>query len=134
ALANIRRFVFEERRWKLSEVVAGMRANWGLAPPRTEYETQAVPDAQLRQKFLTMRRAFLASEAKFGNGDPYVDEIARRLMDEWYACAKRAGDVARKAFLDDKPEARVLREMVSYPAPSLRAATDARFDLRFTVG
>lgn len=136
ALANIRRFVFEEKRWTLGEVAAALRANWGLSPVRSEYEAAPEPEDELRSKYQEMRRAFLEQGPRFGNADPEADGIARELMDSWYDACKSAEALARRAFLAEPgdPHAARLRAMANYPAPGFRESIRPDFELHFTSG
>jgi len=136
ALANIKKYVFEERRWTLSEVAGALKANWGMSPVRTEYESNPVADGELREKYTAMRRTFVEQGPKFGNNGACVDAIARRLMDIWYGACKGAEALARKAFLSEpgNAEAGTLRTMANYPAPSFKEALRADFEIHFTSG
>jgi Dyp-type peroxidase family len=136
ALANIKRYVFEERRWKLSDVVRALRNNWGLVGARSEYEDSMLSDAALRDQFAEMRRVFLESDAKFGNNLAFVDEIAGDLLTSWYLACKESEVLVRKAFLaqGDSQQAQTLRQMANYPGARLNEVMRSGFDLYFTSG
>jgi formate C-acetyltransferase len=136
ALANIKKFVFEEKRWSLGEVAAALRANWGMLPVRSEYESSPESDGSLREKYFNMRRTFLEHGPKFGNDDSYVDDIASELMTIWYEACKGAEVLARKAFLaePDDAESAKLRMMANYPAPSFKQSLRPDIELHFTSG
>lgn len=136
ALANIKKYVFEQKRWTLKEVADALRANWGLAPVRNEYESLPESDEQTKNKYFEMRQAFLAEGPKFGNNDKYVDDIARTIMDHWYGSCKTAEKLARKTFLSppDDQEAASLRMIANYTGPSLKEALRPDFEIHFTSG
>ncbi|MFV5703286.1 pyruvate formate lyase family protein [Flavobacterium sp. XS2P12] len=136
ALANIKKYVFEEKRWTLKEVADALRSNWGLSIVRNEYEQQDLGDEQLKDKYFQMRRTFLESNVKFGNDNNYVDDIAKDLMDNWYWACKQAESLAKKAFLSESKnkEGSKLRMMTNYPATSLKETLRPDFELFFTSG
>jgi formate C-acetyltransferase len=63
SLAVIKKLVYEERRVELSELIRALRANW--------------------KGFERLRALALNEVPKFGNDEPYVDEIAVRVMKDF---------------------------------------------------
>ena len=59
SLAAIKKLVFEEKKYTMEELVKALRSNWGA-------------------EYAEMRRNFIAAP-KWGNDDPYIDEIAARI-------------------------------------------------------
>ena len=135
ALANIKRFVFDERRWTLRQVVEALRANWGLQGVSREYDPTPEPDADRAQRFFEIRQACL-SGAAYGNDDEEVDGILKFLMDTWVDATSQSAELALHAFCsgpNDK-EAEILRAMANYPAPSFRESMRSDFSIHFTAG
>ena len=64
AMAAIKKLVFEERKYNAKQLKDALTANW---------QGNGYPE---------MRKTFL-SAPKYGNGDPYVDSIARELYQFW---------------------------------------------------
>jgi pyruvate formate-lyase/glycerol dehydratase family glycyl radical enzyme len=64
SMAAIKKLVFDEKKFTMNELKAALAANW----QGNGYEE--------------MRKMFLAAP-KYGNGDDYVDSIARELYDYW---------------------------------------------------
>lgn len=64
AMAAVKKLVFEEKRYTAKELKVALTANWQ------------------GNRYAEMRKVFLAAP-KYGNGDPYVDSIARELYQFW---------------------------------------------------
>lgn len=80
ALINIEKYVFEEKRYTLQEVVTALKNN---------YEGHE-----------EMRNLFQNSEYKFGNNNRQADEMMRRLLDIYYECGMKAKELADSTFVD----------------------------------
>ena len=134
ALANIKKFVFEEKKWSFEEVRQALELNWGLSKTRDAYDPIDIDDEILKQKLYQIRRTFLKSEYKFGNNNPFVEPISSNLMDMWYECAKNSEKLAKKAYLDSSNNSDTLRLMSNYPAANLKKTMRNDIDLIFTIG
>lgn len=67
SLAAIKKFVFEEKRFSMSELISALKNNFD--------GNEAM-------------RTVLMSAPKFGNDDPYVDSIMREVSSHWFAYLK----------------------------------------------
>lgn len=67
SLAAIKRFVFEEKRFSMAELIEALRRNF------VGYERM---------------RTVLMSAPKFGNDDPFTDSIMKEVSDHWFAYLK----------------------------------------------
>jgi len=127
SLASIQKWVFEEKKYMLSQVVAALKANFGKG------------DAEAAKLYEPMWKDFKAAP-KFGNNDPKVDGLMRTLLDWFHAAVGRSEDFADDVFLTEPKTAKEreritsLRALCGYEGPSMRARFGKSFDLKFTVG
>ena len=67
SLAAVKKFVFEEKRFTMAELIDALRKNF---------------------EGCERMRAVLMTAPKFGNDDPYVDSIMKAVSDHWFAYLK----------------------------------------------
>ena len=119
ALAAIKKWVFDERKYTLEEVVRALRNDYEGAD----------------EMWHDFRNA-----PKFGNADPAVDRIMKWLMDEVYDAVLEAQALAGEMFLTIPRGSRegrrisALRAMAMYSGSSYAEYYGRDFDIHFTVG
>lgn len=134
SLAAIRKWVFDEQKYALEDVVRILRCNYHKD---AEGEGHSRGDVKLAER---MWKDFRAAP-KFGNGNAAVDKIMRWLLDEIYGAVLEAQALADHVFLtipSGSTEGRkiaALRKKASYPyGKSMRERYGNDFDIRFTAG
>lgn len=131
SLASIRKWVFQERKYTLPEVVRALKANFGKG-------ASALPPDQAAY-YDTMWKDFRAAP-KFGNDDPAADDLMRHLLDIFHSAVLRSEAFADEVFLADPKTAKEreritsLRALCGYEGPSMKARFGKSFDLTFTAG
>lgn len=118
ALLSIKKFVFEEKKYTLEQVVAALRNNY------VGYED--------------MLNEFTKA-SKYGNSLDDVDSIMRWLMDEFYESVQGSKMLCDKIFLsrpdgDDAERIDALRNLAGYSGESMKERFGEDFTIYFTTG
>lgn len=122
ALINIKKYVYEEERYTLSEVVDALKNDYGN---KAEYER--------------MRTLFQDSEYKFGNNNADADDMMRRVMDVYYECGTKAKELADRTFVqhltgDEEKKAVSGRAICGYEGKSLQDKYGQDFSVVMNMG
>jgi len=120
ALAAIKQWVYDEKKYSLEKVVKALKKNF--------------------DGYGEMREKFEKHTPKFGNGDPAVDDIMAWLADSVLEAVKHAEELADKVFLT-KPKTvnemrniTRLRRMAGYSGVSMREYFGRDFKIAFSTG
>ncbi|SFR90456.1 pyruvate formate lyase family protein [Anaeromicropila populeti] len=132
-VAAIKKWVFNNRKYSLDEVIDAMRTNF------TAEFSSAI---QLQKRYTQMKVDFDTNTGKFGTDDPEVIEIGKFVMDTFCNAVSRSKELADKIFLksvrnypaDEKKMIYRLRKIAGYNGPSLQTKFGKHFDMKFTAG
>lgn len=119
ALAAIKQWVFDKKKYTLPQVVRALKENYANDP----------------QMFEDFR-----SSPKFGNNDPYVDDIMAGLLENFHQAVRQAAQLADKIFLDkptttaERIKMQNLRALAGYSGPSMHEKYGKHFNILFTSG
>lgn len=118
ALYNIKKYVFEEGRYTLTQVVDNLKQNFTLDPE--------------------MKQIFIQEPIKFGNNCPQVDEIMKTLLDYYYECGMHSKELADKIFMNpegtDTEEIIRSRSICGYEGLSMKEKFGNSFQMTMTLG
>jgi len=118
AIYNIKKYVFDEGKYTLAEVVENLKSNFGLNPQ--------------------MKQDFTQDECKFGNNCPEVDGIMRLLLDYYHECGINSKALADKVFMNepgtDTDEIISYRSICGYEGPSLKEKFGDSMEMTLTLG
>ena len=126
-IAAVERWVFDEKKYAMSDVLSAMRCNFTAADTGDD-ATQRLFDA--------IKVDFFTNSPQFGNGAE-TDGVAAFVLDTFYDAVQASADLARRVFLspegDNNPEIWALRAIAGYYGKSMQSIIPG-FDLKFTAG
>ncbi|MGE5340866.1 MAG: pyruvate formate lyase family protein [Candidatus Omnitrophota bacterium] len=131
ALAAVKKFVYEDNKYTLRQIVDAISYNFG--------KSSALTDSKKKELYGQIQTD-LISAPKFGNGDSYADDIMKWLMDEYRSAIYKAEALADQVFLDipktpaEEREMSSLRNLVGYSGVSMKEYFGSKFDINFNAG
>lgn len=129
-ITAIRRWVFEEQRYKYDDVLNALKFNF-VSPSDSNPKEQAV--------FNGIKADFMLESPKFGNDDRETNHVAADLLDMFVAAVKRTKEYCDHIFLAkegcaDSEELRRLRTLAGFYGPPLQAEEGRKISVKFTAG
>ncbi|NJD90571.1 MAG: formate acetyltransferase [Geobacter sp.] len=127
----IKKWVFEQKKYQLSDVLGAFRYN---------FVSQVQTNPALQLTYDAIRVDFATNSASFGNNDSDSNEVARWLLDDFYAAVKSSKALADRIFLkkpaDPKEaiEIQKLRYIAGYYGESFQEKFGSEFNIKFTAG
>lgn len=126
-IAAIKKWVFDNKKYQLNEVVNALRYNY-TAGDTGDFKTQRLFDS--------IKVDFFTNSPQFGNGNE-TDSITKMILDCYYESVNKAKDLSYKVFLDkngdDDKQVLAMRAIAGYYGNSLQSILPG-FDLKFTAG
>jgi formate C-acetyltransferase len=126
-IAAIRKWVFDLKKYKLSDVLSALRFNY-TAGDTGDYKTQRLFDS--------VKVDFFTNSPQFGN-DSETNADAKFILDTFYDAVNRSKILADKVFLspegDKDKKVLALRTIAGYYGKALQSILPG-FDLKFTAG
>ncbi|HJV78252.1 MAG TPA: pyruvate formate lyase family protein, partial [Paludibacter sp.] len=126
-LAAIKKWVFDQNKYTLDEVLSALRFNY-TAGNTGDFKTQRLFDS--------IKVDFFTNSPQFGN-DNQTDQIAKFILDEFHKSVDVSKALSYKVFLDPKgdndKQIWALRAIAGYYGKSLQSTLPG-FDLKFTAG
>jgi pyruvate-formate lyase len=126
-LSSIKTWVFDKKKYKLSDVLSALRFNF-TAGDTGDYKNQRLFDS--------IKVDFFTNSPQFGN-NAETNEIAKFILDSFYRATNKSKDLSYKVFLDPKgdadPQVWALRAIAGYYGKALQTTLPG-FDLKFTAG
>lgn len=122
ALMSIKKYVFEEKKYLPSQVIAALKS---------DYKSE---DKRYDDMLIDFQKA-----PKYGNNFDEVDLIMRWVMDEFYAAVQNTSDLCEKIFLSrpnesDAEKIDSLRNLAGYSGYSMKERFGDDFTIRLTTG
>ena len=118
ALVNIKKYVFEEKKYELTQVVEALKENF--------------------KGYDEMKNLFWNDSQKFGNNVGAVDEIMKALLDCFYEASLKAKELGDKVFLlsPKQNEEKILsdRTICHYEGKSMQEKYGENFRMHYTIG
>lgn len=118
ALANIKKYVFDEKKYSLSQVVDALKKNF--------------------QGYEEMKNIFLNDNNKYGNNSHDVDNIMKQLLDCFHEVSIKSKKLGDDTFLYKSKEysERIIsnRAICHYEGPSMHEKYGERFNMIFNIG
>ena len=126
-LSSIKIWVFDKKKYKLSDVLNALRFN---------YTAGGTGDYKSQRLFDSIKVDFFTNSPQFGN-NAETNEMAKFILDTFYNAVNKSKDLSYKVFLDTKgdtdPQVWALRAIAGYYGKALQT-TLPDFDLKFTAG
>ncbi len=132
-LAAIKKWVFDEKKYSLQEVLDAMRSN---------FVSPAKENVILQKRYDSIRIDFNTNTPKFGENDKETSEIGSYIIETYCNSIKSSKKLADKVFLiplrefseKEKAEILRLRKICGYFGNSLQNKFGKDFNIRFTAG
>lgn len=132
-LAAIKKWVFDEKKYSLQEVLDAMRSN---------FVSPAKENVILQKRYDSIRIDFNTNTPKFGENDKEISEIGSYIIETYCNSIKSSKKLADKVFLiplrefseKEKAEILRLRKICGYFGNSLQNKFGKDFNIRFTAG
>ncbi|NOU16985.1 MAG: formate acetyltransferase [Bacteroidales bacterium] len=125
--AAIKKWVFDQKKYKLSDVLMALRFNY-TAGDTGDFKTQRLFDS--------IKVDFFTNSPQFGN-DSETNDIAKFILDTFVNAVNQSKALANKVFLDPKGDSNkqicALRAIAGYYGKALQTILPD-FDLKFTAG
>ncbi len=126
-VAAIKKWVFDQKKYKLSDVLSALRFNY-IAGDTGDFKTQRLFDS--------IKVDFFTNSPQFGN-DSETNDIAKFILDTFINAVNHSKTLANKVFLDPKgdndKQVWALRAVAGYYGKALQTILPD-FDLKFTAG
>lgn len=131
-LAALRRWVFNEKKYTLSEVCEAIKENFAVDA------SASLPDDK-KLLYERIRADFDTNSPKFGNNDPEADELTCRILDIFYQCVQSSAKFGKWLFQDVHPEREwrkvaALRSLAGYYGLPLGMTYDIRMKITAGLG
>ena len=131
-IAAIKKWVFDQEKYSLNDVLCAMRSNYTAGPD----------DFANQKKYAQMKVDFRQYSPKFGQDNPDSTEIARFILSSFYEAVMESKKMADRIFLkttEGLPQKEAiqilrLRRIAGYFGPALEEKFGPEFNIRFTVG
>lgn len=126
-LAAIKKWVFDNQKYKFNEVLAALRFN---------FQAGDTGDLKAQRQFDAIKVDFFTNSPQFGNGSD-TDDLAKFVLDVFHDAVDRSKQLSYKVFLDPKGDSDsqiwALRAIAGYYGKALQTILPG-FDLKFTAG
>jgi len=132
-LAAIKKWVFDNKKYSLQDVLDAMRSN---------FQSPVKENIILQKKYNNIRIDFNSNSPKFGENDSETNEIGKFIIDTYCDAIKISKKLADKIFLksvaglseEEKIKILRLRRICGYYGDSLQHRLGKDFNIRFTAG
>ncbi len=132
-MAAIKRWVFDNKKYTLDEVLDAMRSN---------FKSLLENDEKRQKKYDEMKVDFDTNSPKFGNNDDETNEIGNFILDVYCEAIKISKKMADRVFLKsvrdlpekEKIEILRLRRIAGYYGDAMQNKFGKDFNIRFTTG
>lgn len=137
-LAALNRWVFPangQGKYSLEQIVDALRHNFWVRDDDQELSEQ---EKLLQKLYLDIKTDFNTNTEKFGNNDPEINALTRRVLDICYEVVEESAKFAKKVY-QDEPQGRywkniiALRRLTGYYGLSL-SRKYGQFAMKITVG
>lgn len=125
-IAAIKKWVYEEGKYTLADVLNAMRSNF----------TAAADDFATQKMYNKMKVDFRSNSPKFGNHDPETNEIGNFIIETFYNAVMESKKMADRVFLEPATDIETLRlrKIAGYYGAALKERFPYDFNIRFTAG
>jgi formate C-acetyltransferase len=127
----IKRWVFDQQKYPLATVLDAFRTNF-VSPAPT--------NPALQHTYDSIRVDFATNSPLFGSNDPEANEVARWILDDYYAAVMSSKALADRIYLrkpataQEEREVRKLRYITGYFGESFQEKFGPQFNIKFTAG